>query len=91
MANLVVTSTANSILVVCNDLSEKIGATQGVWQKKDVRFTQLGSWINVAILGAPTFLVCKGAVEGALQVDSVDGVAPTTTEHLFSLLAALIA
>jgi len=91
MANLVVTSTSNCIVVVTNDLEEKTGMKQGVWQKKDISFAQCGPFINVSVLGSPSFLVSYGLVEGGLQIDSVNATSPTTLDHLFTLLCGLIA
>jgi len=36
MANLVITSTTNSVKVVSNDLGTVIGFTQGTWAKFDI-------------------------------------------------------
>lgn len=90
MANLVVTSTANSIKVAANDLAAKVGMSGACWHKESVNFVQVGPYVNVILGTSPSFLVCALDINGGSKVDSVDGVEVTDINQLFSLLCALI-
>jgi len=91
MANIVVTSTTNSIKVdfgVLNTFADK-----GVWRKEEVSFyLKTGaSFIIVKVHNDTPFAVSWDGSTGTLQIDSVGGVAPTSNSDLYDKLIALIA
>lgn len=94
MANVVITSTANSIKVVFNDYSTAVGMEKGTWAKNEISDIRLGlsdAYVDVETKHEPRWLVVFEATTGMLLVDSVDGVAPTSNSDLYDKLIALIA
>jgi hypothetical protein len=93
MANTVVTSTTNSIIVVFNDDSSKVGMTKGTWSKSDI--SQFHLWPNhveVVERDAPRWVLSYTTnTIGALIVDSVNGATPSSLDYLYTKLIALIA
>jgi hypothetical protein len=89
MANLVVTSTTNTIKVVFNDTPAD-GITQGAWRKdKVISFRLHDTYIDVITMGID-FQVSHTATAGCLIIDSVDGVAPSSLSDLYNKLTALL-
>lgn len=93
MANTVITSTTNSIKVVFNDDSAKVGIDKGIWSKHHI----LNFKLNTDHISAETndhigrWIMSNTANSiNALIVDSVDGVAPSSLSDLFDKLSSLI-
>ena len=88
MANLVITTTADSIKVNFNDLSGDY--TEATWAKDQV----------LSILKYPTYVVVKMKNDQRwlcsfdatkMEIDTIDAVAPTSNTDLYTKLTALIA
>ena len=95
MAKLVVTSTANSILVVMNDYftSAVTQDKEGVWRKERIHFRNRGTYVLVEIDGESDWKVSnvEDLPNKILQIDSVDGTSPIAdADTLFSLLKVLL-
>lgn len=95
MANLVITSTANSILVSMNDYFVK-GITQGkkgVWRKENISLKLRLNCILVSIQNEEDWLVSdvENLNNRILQIDSIDGNSPSSLSNLYDKLAALLA
>jgi len=94
MANTVITSTTNSVKVVFNDDSTKVGIDKGTWRKEAIADFKLHTDHVSAETngGVGRWIMDDGANSlDALIVDSVDGVAPTSLSDLYDKLIALIA
>lgn len=94
MPNTVVTSTTNSIKVVFNDDSSKVGIDKGTWNKSAVTsfklYTDHVSAETIDAVGR--WIVDDGTNSiGALIIDSVDGASPSSLSDLYDKLVALIA
>jgi len=100
MANLVITSTTNSI-VIDNGVYAGIEGALGVIQKKatfrkdDLRRIALApsdANVNVFLIEqGMLFILSFDGASGTMQVDTVNGVAPTSNSDLYDKLIALIA
>jgi hypothetical protein len=92
MANLVITSTTNKINVVFNDLATTAGIKKGTWHKERITFRLMNSdsFVNVLVINEPAWSVSFNGSTGTLQIDSIDGVAPTSNSDLYDKLTALI-
>ena len=93
MANLVVTSTTNTIDVAFNDLATTAGMESGTWHKQRITFQLMvsDSFVRVLVIGEPSWAVSFDGSSGTLTIDTVAGVAPTSNSDLYDKLIALIA
>lgn len=94
MPNTVITSTTNSIKVVFNDDSSKVGFDKGAWAKSSVRAFKLHSnHISAETSDAVGRWIMDDGTNsiGALIIDTVDGVSPSGLSDLYDKLVALIA
>ena len=91
MANLVITSTTNSVKVDFGVLGIK--HTKGVWRKEQLSFflQPSNAFVIAKILNEVPFAVSWNGSVNTLQIDSVDGVAPTSNSDLFDKLSTIIA
>lgn len=93
MANVVITSTTNTILFVFNTYANDIHPEKACWHKSSAHFSLTNNDVFVKATednGQDLDLTFDGA-NGSMQVDSVDGVAPTSNADLYTKLTALIA
>jgi hypothetical protein len=91
MANIVVTTTTGSILVDFGVYSTPLGMSKGAWHKETLINVNLRTdGILVDIAGQPDWMVSFDGKVGTFQIDSVDGVAPTSDSDLFDKLKALL-
>jgi hypothetical protein len=92
MANLVITSTTNTINVSFNDLSVPVGIKKGCWNKTRITFNLAPSdlIVKVLVIGESSWAISFDGSSGTLPVDSVNGVAPTSNSDLYDKLVALI-
>jgi hypothetical protein len=89
MANIVITTTTNAIKVVFNGLSDVVGVSKGTWQKRSIiSIVEKPDRIEVYVSGERLWEVSFDNV--ALQVDSVNSVAPISNSDLYSKLSALV-
>ena len=93
MANIIVTSSTNSIKVDFGTYSSSLGMAKAVWRKNDVHFNlRHGSdFAEAVVYNENAFALSFDGSTGTLQVDSVDGVAPSSNSDLYDKLIALIA
>ncbi len=93
MANIVITSTTNSIKVDFNDLANAAGVKKGVWNKGRITFELdlLDSKVRVLVVGEAVWLVSFDGSSSTLQIDTINSVAPTSNSDLYDKLIALIA
>lgn len=90
MANIVVTSTANSIKVEFNIYSTIVDMIKGTWSKASIQNVLLRTdGVLVDVLTQPDWLVSFDGSVGTFQIDSIDGVAPTSNSDLYDKLIAL--
>ena len=92
MANLVITSTTNTIHVDFNDYTVPIGIKKSQWDKQRIRFELAPSdaLIKVLVIGESAWAVAYTATDNCLIIDSVAGVAPTSNSDLYDKLIALL-
>jgi hypothetical protein len=91
MANIVITSTTNTIQASFNDYSSVVGLDKGAWSKEwIISFQLVGSYIKVHIQDEKEFLVSHNGASGSLIVDSVDNVSPTDLNDLYTKLVNLL-
>ena len=94
MANVVITSTANSIKVDFGIYNTALNLEKGTWSKDKVLNFQLVKG-NVSVLARiqdePQWGLAYSASGENLVVDSVDGVTLTSNDDLYTKLIALIA
>lgn len=94
MANLVITSSTNSIKVDFGTYSSDAQLAKGAWAKASIKGVVLAegdAYIRVDIGDGDTWNVVFSASDSNLIVDSVDGTAPTSNADLYAKLIALIA
>lgn len=90
MANIVITSTTNSIKIVWNNQAEQW--SKECWHKSSAHFCLEKNNLFIQAIednGTSIALSFDGAT-GTKQVDSVDGVEPTSNSDLYDKLIALI-
>ena len=93
MANLVVTSTTNTVQVTFNDLASAYAIKKAAWHKQRLTFQLLPSdeYVRLLVLNEPKWAVSWNGSTGTAQIDSVNGVAPTSNSDLYDKLVVLIA
>jgi hypothetical protein len=100
MANIVIVSTTNTIKIdngIYAGLEGALGVIQkkATFRKSDVRRIALSpsdaSVVVFLIEHGLSFITSFNGSAGTLQVDLVDGVAPTSNSDLYDKLTALIA
>ena len=92
MANIVITSTANSIKVEFNAYSSVLdGQEGGTYQKEHIKFYRFGTSVRAIVNGEHDWEICYVATTGCFIVDSVDGVAPSSNLNLYNLLQTMVA
>ena len=92
MANIVVKSTTNSIKTDFGALESVTGIAKGTWRKEEVSFflKPSSAFILVKVHNDLPFEVSFDGSAQTLQIDSVDGVAPTSNSDLHDKLSALL-
>ena len=92
MANIVVTSTAFTVLVVFNDYSDHEKIKQGSYRRDEIAevIEHTGDeHITLVMLNGDEFKLSFSAAAGVGVIDTVDGVAPVSNDDLFAKLVAL--
>ena len=95
---VIITSTTNAIKVDFNgnNFQEFVDHDQfskGVWRidhMSDIKLESNSDYVLVTEEDGHTWTVSYNTYDGALVVDTVDGVAPTSNSDLFDKLSALI-
>ena len=94
MANVVVTSTTNSIKVDFGDYASSVGMAKGTWNKGNISSFKLASgdtYVSAHTLEEIRWTLVYAASGANLIVDSVDGASPSSNSDLYDKLIALIA
>jgi hypothetical protein len=93
MANIVITSTTNSIKVEFNDLATAVGVKKGVWNKNSitVQLALSDERVRVLLIGEAAWPISFDGSPETYQIDSVDGNSIKSNSDLYDKLAALIA
>ena len=96
MANIVITTTGNSIIVTFNDYSSVVGSIKRSQLKSDITEIELDSdHVQVAMRDSHNiktwYLTYDSSYSGNQYfiVDSISGVAPSSESDLFDKLTAL--
>lgn len=91
MANTVITSTTNSIKAVFNDDAVLVSRTSGTWGKQSITSVELdpGEFVEVNMKYGRNWTVSFDGSKG-MKIDSIDGVAPTSNNDLYTKLSVLI-
>lgn len=90
MANIVITSTTTVLSIVFNDLSTQVDIVKGTWFKTQLISIELHiGYVYIDRKRGQAWNVTFDGV-GGLQIDSINGVAPTSNSDLYDKLIALI-
>jgi len=96
MANIVITTSGNSIIVAFNDYSSIIGATKRSYDIRDIAEVELGSdYVQLSIRDSHSvntwLLTYDSGYSGSERfiVDSVSASAPSSESDLFDKITAL--
>jgi len=93
MANLVITSTTNSIKVDFGVLGVGQVPKKGTFHHEHIvsfKLEPADAYVRATTVGELEWQLSFNGVKG-LQVDSINGVSPTSNSDLFDKLSALIA
>jgi|SaaInlV_150m_DNA_2_1039686.scaffolds.fasta_scaffold00993_11 hypothetical protein len=94
MANVVITSTANSIKVDLGVYSSALGYDKVTIRKDkliDIKLKNGDTFVEAVVLQDGKWTVSYNTVANALVVDTIDTEAPTDNSDLYDKLIALIA
>ena len=93
MANLDITITANTLKFVTNDLAESSGIVKSIWNINELQYVRLmnrpESHVELAFLSSKKWPLTFDGAYGS-QVDTINGVAPTSNSDLFDKIATVI-
>ena len=92
MANLVITSTTNSVCFLANDYATSFGWSKRTRLKSSlVTITLFLTYVEYHVNTGDKYNISNAATAGALIVDSVDGVAPISLDDLYTKIIAVVA
>jgi hypothetical protein len=92
MANLVITSTTNSVSFLANDYSTSFGWSKRTRLKSSlITITLFPTYVEYLVNTSDKYNVSNAATAGALIVDSIDGVAPSSLDDLYTKMIAVVA
>ena len=89
--NIVIVTTTNSIKVDFNDLSSAVGVENGTWNKSAVKSIKKATNHVEVYTNEDHRWLCTFDGSDFLQIDAIDGVAPTSNDDLYAKLIAMIA
>jgi hypothetical protein len=92
MANIVITSTSTLIKVNLGGYNSSFGMEKEYWHKHSLhcKLVYGDAFVKVSEDNGTDIALTFDAQPNCYIVDSVDGVAPTSNAHLYSLLEALL-
>jgi hypothetical protein len=92
MANIEVTSSTNRIKAKMNVYATAIGIGEGDWPKSIVSVKLRTTFIEVNVLGERDWTVSdvEDLPNNILQVDKVNGIAPSSLQDLFDKLSTAL-
>lgn len=89
MAKLEITTTTNTLKFVTNEYATAFGIDKSAWNIKDIQSVKLvnrpTAYVEVSFLTSTKFAFTFDGAYGT-QVDTVNGVAPTSNSDLFDKL-----
>lgn len=94
MANLVITSTASSVLFdigIYAALPALNGLQKSMWNKRYFSLRLYPTFVQVNILGNASWAMSNITEPNSYKVDSVDGVTPTSLSDLYDKLVTVLA
>lgn len=94
MTNLVITSTASSILFDLGAYSASPalnGLQKSMWNKRYFSLRLYPTFIQIIILNNPSWAISNTTEPNAYTVDTVDGVAPSSLSDLYDKLVTVLA
>lgn len=87
MANLVITSTATKIKVVFNAMAGDF--EKGTWTRESLKSVQMSTdYVEIHMIDNAVWTVSFDS--NYMQIDLIDGVAPTSNADLYDKLDALM-
>lgn len=91
MANIVITTTANKVYVDFGIYSTAmIGATKGSYNRSKIAYClNFTTYIVMYVDGIGEFQLTHDGSVGTMQIDSVDGVTPSSVANLYDLLKVI--
>ena len=92
MPNVIVTSTTNAVKVDFGDYAgTAITYHKGSWAKSAIEVILMNSdHVSVTAADSERWIVSHDGASSSLQVDSVNGVAPSSLSDLYEKISALI-
>ena len=92
MSNVIITSSANIIIVDFGIYSSFVGYKKGLFQKRKISIQLISdlSFVRVENSNGEHWAISYIQSGESLIVESVDGIAPTDNENLFDLLTDLM-
>lgn len=94
MANLVITSTASSILLdtgVYSALPALNGLQKSMWNKRYFSLRLYPTFVQVNILGNASWAMSDIATPNCYTVDTVDGATPSSLLDLYNKVVTILA
>lgn len=92
MANIVITSTTNTIKVDFGTYSSVLdGQEAGCYQKADIDIYRFSDRVRCVVKGEKEWSVVYAALTGCFIIDSIDGASPSSNSDLYTKLIALTA
>lgn len=92
MAKIVITSTTNGIKVVFNDYASVVNMKKGYWLKSHLKHLEQldnNTFVEVTMTEEGDWPLSYDGEIGSFQVDTINGVAPTSNSDLYDKLEAL--
>lgn len=90
MPNIVVTSTTNAIKVDFGDYYQTLQFSKATFKKDHIESIKLDTSVQINLDKEYSWVVTFDGASGTYQIDSVDGVAPTSNSDLYNKLSVLI-
>ncbi len=93
MANIVVTSTTNTIRVDFGIYADAANGKSSIYSKRSLQRINIppaNNVVQIKVQEAGWYSVCITPQDGAMVVDSVDGVVPTNIADLAAKIEALM-
>lgn len=92
MANLVITSTTNCIEFVFNNYADVLHPEKAIWHKSSAHFLLVynNAFVKAIEDNGQDLDLSFNGTSGTMQVDSVDGIAPTSNSDLYDKLSSLL-
>ena len=87
---LVVTSSEKRIAVDFGDYGPSLEILKGSWRKDGLIVKLKSDCVQVSIPYEKDWYVSHNETGMSMQIDSIDATAPTSAEHLYNLIVAIL-